>query len=164
MAGRKTSWLCLIVLALAPAVRAGDPPAVLPRYDLHMRIDPAQHQITVTQLVTWTNRFQRPTSELVFNAHAHYSIPDKDVGFLAKTVELLRLAPHEALSFDGPALDVQQVVQEARPASDIARVAGQAARLPEVIPAPQPPALASHHYDKDNDTSLVVPLNRPVGP
>src|SRR5580704_17176140 len=84
-------------------VRADNAPAGLPRYDLAIKLDVAAHLVTVRERVTWTNRHQRPTRKLVFNAHAHYAIPKKDIGFLAKMVEILRMAPSEALSFDGPA-------------------------------------------------------------
>src|SRR5205823_3351031 len=103
-------WLgCLVVAATwlaATPVRA-EPPKWLPRYDWDVHLDTDKRLATVKGVVTWTNRHQRPASEIIFNAHAHYSIPDKDVGLLAKMVELLRMAPKEALSFDGPALEIE---------------------------------------------------------
>src|SRR6478672_7584801 len=93
--------LC-VLLGVTSAVRA-QPEANLPHYDLRIVLDVNQHTVRVHQVVTWTNRAAVPTREVVFNAHAHYSIPDKDIGFLAKTVEILRMAPKESLNFDGPA-------------------------------------------------------------
>src|SRR5262249_47864580 len=102
------------------------------------------------------------TRELVFNAHAHYDIPSKDIGLLAKTVELLRLAPSETMSFAGPALDVTAVsvgqVSYGLPASS-----GEADRL-EAYPTGTSLSPASYSYQKDNPTALVVPLPREVGP
>src|SRR5215471_17545570 len=105
-------WLvpALALLTMSGALKAGEPPAWLPRYDLDIDLDPVQRLARVRQRVTWTNRHQRPAREIVFNAHLHYSIPDKDIGLLAKMVEILRMAPSEAMSFDGPALDVKQVM------------------------------------------------------
>ena len=58
--------------------------------------------------MTWTNRHQRPTRELIFNAHSHYAIPKNEIGLLAKTLEILRMSPSEAMSFDGPPLEVKR--------------------------------------------------------
>ena len=66
---------------------AAEPPPWLPRYDLHIKMDTAQRLVTVRERVTWVNRHYRPARELIFNAHAHYDIPSKDIGLLAKTVE-----------------------------------------------------------------------------
>ena len=65
-----------------------------------MPVDAAEDMLVTSKL---------PVKEIVFNAHAHYSIPDKDIGFLAKTAELLRISPKESMSFDGPALPVSLV-------------------------------------------------------
>src|SRR5262249_41645002 len=81
----------------------------LPRYDLSVVLDVPRHLVHVREVVTWTNTSRVPVTEIVFNAHAHYSIPDQDIGFLAKTAELLRMSPKEAMSFDGPALEVETV-------------------------------------------------------
>jgi hypothetical protein len=43
-------------------------PAWLPRYDLDVHIDIAQHDVTVRQYVTWFNRHAHTTDRLVFNA------------------------------------------------------------------------------------------------
>jgi hypothetical protein len=101
---------CAVVLHLfvVPA-SAAEVPSWLPRYDLDIRMDVAQHQVLVRERVTWTNYHQRPTRKLVFNAHAHFTIPEGDAGKLAKILEILRLTPTEVLDFDGPPLNVTSV-------------------------------------------------------
>src|SRR5439155_18572118 len=102
-------WSLPLLLAAAPPVWADGPPPDLPRYDVDVTLDVHQHVVTVKQRVTWTNRGRTPVGEVVFNAHACYAIPDKDVGLLAKMAEILRLSPTESLNFDGPALRMQGV-------------------------------------------------------
>src|SRR5215475_4131062 len=91
-------WIGLLALMMGvPGVTGADAPppsealpAWLPRYDLDIHLDVAGHEVRAHQTVTWINRHERPTDELVFNAYSHYKIPDEDVGKLAKTLELLR--------------------------------------------------------------------------
>src|SRR4029077_3128143 len=84
-------------------------PPWAPRYDLDIQFDLEQHKALVRERVTWINYHKLPARELVFNAHSHYKLPDKDVGFLAKMLEILRLNPSEALDFEGHSCDVQKV-------------------------------------------------------
>ncbi|MBI3410005.1 MAG: BamA/TamA family outer membrane protein [Planctomycetes bacterium] len=146
----------LALLAVSGTLTAGEPPAWLPRYDLDIVLDPAQRLAKVKQRVTWTNRHQRPAREIVFNAHLHYSIPDKDVGLLAKMVEILRMAPSEAMSFDGPALDIRQVTLLGAVPKDSTQ--SVAARVPTRSVGTR------FQYAEDNPTALVVALPEPVGP
>src|SRR5262245_36032721 len=88
-------------LLLAAPARALDPPADLPRYDLDIRLDTTQHVVRLRQRVTWTNGHRRPAAELVFNVYPRYKLPDKDLGLVAKTVELLRQDPAAALDTAG---------------------------------------------------------------
>ena len=60
------------------------------------------------------------------------------VGFGAKTLEMLRMAPHEGLDLDGPALEVERVLVE-----------GQAKQF---------------GYLKENPTALRIELGKIVGP
>src|SRR5207249_6457056 len=90
-----------------PVERHAGPPAWLPNYDLDMNLELDKHQALVHLRVTWTNRHQRPASEIVLNAHSHYKIPG-GVGLLAKTVELLRNVPGDAIYSRGHALDVHE--------------------------------------------------------
>jgi len=120
-------------------------PPWLPRYDLNVRIDIDHHQVLVGERVRWTNPHQTPTNKIVFNAHAHYSVPDKDVALLAKMLELLRLAPKDALDFDGPPLNVKTV------------------RLAPTPESHESPPL-TFGFQEDNDTALEITLPSAVGP
>src|SRR5262245_62025042 len=84
-------------------------PTWLPRYDVDIRLDVAGHTAVVRQRVTWLNRHPLPADELVFNAHSHYTVPKNEVGLLAKTLEIMRMMPGEALFGDVPALEVTGV-------------------------------------------------------
>ena len=99
----------LLLAILTPSLAFADLPPWLPRYDLDIRLDVAQHRAVVSERVTWTNHDARPAANLVFNAHAHYCVPSDQIGLNAKTLELLRLAPSEAIDTNGPPLDVQSV-------------------------------------------------------
>ncbi|HJT78866.1 MAG TPA: M1 family aminopeptidase, partial [Gemmataceae bacterium] len=111
-------------------------PPWLPHYDLAMRLDCAAHKVVVRQRVTWINRHQRPAEELVFNAHSHYTVPESEVGLLAKTLEIMRMMPSDAISTGPPPLQVSK------------------ASLGDLdLP---------FHYREDNNTALVVTLPRPV--
>ncbi|MCS7045024.1 MAG: M1 family aminopeptidase [Gemmataceae bacterium] len=129
---------------LPPPHRLVQPPAWLPRYDLLLHLDTRDRRVTATATVTWTNRHARPTGELIFHAHGRYTIPNHEVGLVAKTVELLRIAPKEALNFDGPALDVKKVYLGAPPLAEGSQS-------------------LDFTYPNDNPTSLVVALPKPVG-
>lgn len=154
---KRCALALLLLLAAARPAAAQAPPAGLPRYGVSIALDVAARIAKVRQRITWTNTGTEPTDRLVLNAHAHYSIPDGDVGKLAKMVEILRMAPSEALSFDGPALEVQQIAE-----GDVEADAVRAA-------AARPGLLAvgrelKFFYAEDNPTALVVPLGRAVSP
>ena len=102
----------MLTLLLSATGAAAGIPAWLPRYDLEIHLDTDQHWAHVRQRVTFTNRHQRPADELVFNAHSHYQIPDADIGFLAKMLEILRVSPSDGLDLDksaGPPLQVRKI-------------------------------------------------------
>jgi hypothetical protein len=145
------------LLAICGSAAAQDAPYWLPRYDLEIKVDVAGRNVQVRERITWTNHHQRPTRELVFNAHSHYEIPKKDIGFLAKTVELLRLSPSESLSFDGPACQIDKVI-------------GVSPGLEKISYKPNGSSLTAspdemfYRYQDDNPTALVVPLPRDVYP
>jgi hypothetical protein len=126
-------------------------PTALPHYDVSVHLDVAGHTARVCQRVVWINPGPQPAPELVFNAHAHFKLPDKDVGMTAKMFEILRINPGEALDTDGRALEVQTIRLLALGASSDAR------------PGPAPQEL-SFFYQKNNDSALVAPLPRPVLP
>ena len=103
----------LLILLVRADSASADIPVWLPRYDLDIRLDIDQHWAHVRQRVTFTNNRQRPAGELVFNAHSHYQIPDADIGFMAKMLEILRLAPSDGLDLDraaGPPLQIRKII------------------------------------------------------
>src|SRR5579883_3180043 len=130
--------------AVVPPVRhlPPRPPGWLPHYDLDMRMDLAHHLVEVRERVTWTNRHARPASELVFNAHSHYKVPDDEIGFMAKMLEILRVRPSEAIDDIGEACQVEHV--------NLVSPDGRTSPLP-------------FDYRKDNATALAIPLPFPVG-
>ncbi|MFN4261111.1 MAG: M1 family aminopeptidase [Gemmataceae bacterium] len=137
------SLLSCLALGLASvgslaAAAVYEAPPYLPRYDLDIFMDLDQHIVRVQQRVLWTNTHQRPAHELVFNVHSHFQLPKEQVALTAKTLELLRMAPHKALDTVGRAGNVEKVTS------------GQA-ELP-------------FYWKEDNHTALVVPLPDPVGP
>jgi hypothetical protein len=118
-------------------------PLWLPRYEVNMALDVAGHSARFVLRATWTNPQPLPTNQLVFNAHSRYVVPKADIGLSAKTLELLRLAPGDALGVKEPLLDIQRIL------------------LPDGSGTSFPLAF---RYEGDTKTSLVVPLPRPVGP
>src|SRR5437773_2664772 len=106
---RKCCLLSAILVCLAPPLWAQSPSKDLPRYDVDVSLDTTRSRVDVREIVTWTNVSQQAVTEIVFNAHARYSIPDKDIGLLAKMAEVLRLSPKESMSFKGPPLEVREV-------------------------------------------------------
>jgi hypothetical protein len=120
-------------------------PPWLPHYDVDIQLQTDQHQVVVKQRVYWTNPHHTATDKIVFNAHAHYSPPSSDVGFLAKMLEILRLAPKDALDLSGPPLSVEAV-----------HLVGG--------PSDGKPTAVRFGYQQDNDTALEVLLPFAVGP
>src|ERR1700677_3663707 len=133
---RYSRFLGIIAVAVlstaAPAAGAGVPDW-LPRYDLQFDLDVAKRELTGHMQATRTNHYQRPVRELVFNAHSHYVVPDADVGFDAKMLELLRVDAGEALGVTKPPCDVDKIT-----------LAGD---KPLDLP---------FHYEGDTKTALVV--------
>lgn len=109
---RPAIWLCCFVLAFVPTGKAGAAEGVpdgLPRYDLVMNVEPLAGRVEGRMSATWTNTTSRPTRQLVFNVHSRYVVPSKEMPVVAKTLELLRVQPGEALGFDQPAFQLQRV-------------------------------------------------------
>src|SRR5262245_34038883 len=178
---RSHPWL---LLALGLLVATGGPAAAyeipwyLPRYDLDVQVKIAEHRVEVRQTVTWINYHQRPSAELVFNAHSAYFVPKKDIGFMAKMMEILRINPGEGLILESP-LQIHKATLVGGPF----RAAQPVARIPaepngggkeggDILPPPRPleapkrgpPVLTDIpvHFKEDNDTALVLPLPQPV--
>ena len=59
--------ICALTIVLtwfvAPPAAHGEIPSWLPRYDLGMRLEVAEHRVVVTERVTWTNHHARPAGE-----------------------------------------------------------------------------------------------------
>ena len=106
MRPRIASLFAIAALAVAGRAHALEPPANLPRYELGITLDPTNHTVLVREKVTWTNRHQRPATELVFNVYPHFQPNKGDIPLLAKTVELLRQDPAAAVDAAGRAGDV----------------------------------------------------------
>ncbi|MBL8796395.1 MAG: hypothetical protein JNM56_21025 [Planctomycetia bacterium] len=149
----RTALAVLGLCAAAPGAQAASVPDWLPRYDLDMHLDVANHFAQVRQRVTWTNRHNIPATELVFNVHAHYQVPDDQVGFLAKMAEILRMTPSESMALGAPPFELENVklVPAKPPAAQVAKPAAAHAEL-------------KYHWKDDNCTALVVELSHPVGP
>ncbi len=131
---------CLLLGLSFPCLqaKAHEIPPWLPRYDLDVTIDVHNHFVQVREQVTWINRHDRPTKSVLFNNHSHFAVPEKDIGFLAKSLEILRLAPSEALYFDGPPCEIAQVLL--------------------IDPKTKQKTSLPFHYLPENDTALVVSL------
>jgi hypothetical protein len=176
--------LCFALGLLALAAFAGSaqtaPPANLPRYYLDIQLDTDAHTAVVQQRIVWTNCCSRPAAELIFNAHSHYKLPDKEVGMTAKIFEILRMMPSESLDFEGHALDVRKArLIRVEPAEDTEelghpRKVAYQSDSDDMLPSPrllgkpaQSPSPASSdglsfRYDEKNDSALIVPLPRPL--
>jgi len=195
MTKQRTALLLAAALLLAnvgPA-QAVEIPPWLPHYKLNIHLDVCEHLVTVKERVTWTNRHACPTNEVVFNAHSRFCVAKKDIGLLAKTLEILRMAPSEALFLDGPALDIKQVslltpdqrLGKLNVGSKITPVSHAAGLPPLTPPAPSgvdgrvKPEVLPHptakpatydvktlpfSYQENNLTALVVHLPHTVGP
>ena len=74
-----------------------DPPAHLPRYDLHVALDLVGHRAHIREKITWTNSTKKPLEQLVFNFYPHYRVPAGDYLYLAKMLELLRMQPSQGI-------------------------------------------------------------------
>lgn len=139
----------------------------LPVYEVQLKVDPATRGIQGKMLVTWTNTTLNQTSDIVFNAHARYTIPDGDIGLLAKTVEILRLAPSESLSFDGPALEVRRVQQLTPPYDPHAKDKDKKKPALLVSRGDSHAIVRKDRnftYAPENPTALIVSLPTPVLP
>src|SRR6266566_3467060 len=134
----------LLVLLAVAAPRAAAAAPAPPFYDVAVRLDVGARRADVCERVTWVNPGPRPAEEVCFNAHAHYRLPDGDTTRIAKILELVRVAPSDAIDSHAPALAVGRV--ELLDGPGWSRRAELAWRF------------------RDDQTTLAVPLPRPVGP
>jgi hypothetical protein len=159
--------LGLLALSLFARPAAAEPPAGLPRYHLDVHLDVEQHIALVHERVTWTNRCERPATELVFNAHSHFKLPDGDVGMTAKILEILRVMPSDALDTEGRRCEVRSVVYHGSDAGVTRVGARETTNEPDQLPPPrelppEPPREIKFSYQEKNQTALEIPLPRPV--
>ncbi|MFO0927926.1 MAG: M1 family aminopeptidase [Gemmataceae bacterium] len=125
-----------------PASAAASPlPAHLPRYKVEVDLNVDDRLARVQQVATWTNPTATPTDRLVFNVHSRYVVPDNEIGFMAKMLEILRVQPSEGLGYKEPPCEVREVCLVGDPAG--------------------PRALA-FGFEGDTKTTMVVRLPRPV--
>src|SRR5579859_2636846 len=154
---RRCGWLAALWLLLSPPVlRADEPPAWLPHYDLDIVLDTTRRLVRVSEEVTWTNTSAAPVAEIIFNAHAAYKIPDKDIGLLAKMLEILRVSPREGMTADGAALEMETAYVRA--------CNGRELRDERVPDAPAEGVSVPFSFEKTNQTALVIPLPQPIAP
>ena len=113
-------------------------PKGLPRYDMDVRIDVAGRSVEASERVTFTNRTSKDVTELVFHVYPRHRVEEGDRPMVAKTLEVLRLSPEEAMDADGRRLTVVE-----------ARAEGK--KLPVA-------------FDPKNDTVMMLPLARAVPP
>src|SRR5262245_15184263 len=123
-------------LAAPPALRAAPRPTHLPRYTLDIDLDTDRQVARVRMEATWVNPTATPTDRLVFNAHSRYVVPDDQIGFTAKMLEILRMTPSDTLGVKEPPLVIDRITHS-----------GQA--LP-------------FSFEGETKTDLVVPLPGPV--
>jgi hypothetical protein len=164
----KNLWLaCLGVLAGLLAVQMATaqtptlaPPPWLPRYDVEIQLDVEGHSAHARETVTWINHYQRPALELVFNAHSHFQLESKDVPLLAKTLEILRMNPSEAMesSTAPPPLEITRV----RLGGATLPLRYQEANGKPLNVAPQSAVEAGFAGPGERGTALVIPLPRAV--
>jgi len=148
------SVLALLVYSL-PAARAADAPVWLPRYDVVVNLDVAGQRAVVTQHVTWFNRHQRPTSELIFNVHSAYEPPTGGINylFLAKMLEIMRIPPGEAI-YVGRPITIKKVTLLRRQGEKVDPV-----ELPFRFRDDLPTALCAslpHEVAKDESVSVAI--------
>ncbi len=141
--------LAFIALVFPASTRAGAPPAYLPHYTVDLDFDLPGHVVRGHILATWTNPHPRATNHLVFNAHAHYFVPPKDIPLMAKTLEILRVNPNEALITGKAAFEIVKVSLPSSP-TDPTQKPAPALELP-------------FHFEGDTNTTLVVDVPMNVG-
>ena len=140
----RTIALLLVSLGLFSGSRvwAAGLPAYLPRYRVDIDLDVAGHSAAVYQTATWINPTAQPTDRLVFNVHSRYVVPSDQVGFMAKMVEILRVQPSDSLGYTERPCQVEHV---------------------SLVGADGTLAPLTFTFEGDTQTTMVVPLGRPVG-
>jgi hypothetical protein len=84
-------------LMLMTGIAQAAVPAYLPRYELAIDLNTNTKMVNIRERITWTNAADRDTQELVVNFYPRYTVPKSDELMLAKTLEVLRLNPSDAM-------------------------------------------------------------------
>ncbi len=105
---------------------------------MDVRVDVEGRVVHASERVTFTNRTSKDVTELVFHVYPRHRVEEGDRPKVAKTLEVLRLSPEEAMDADGRRLTVNE-----------ARVSGKAVAIA---------------FDPKNDTVMILPLPRAVPP
>jgi len=113
-------------------------PPDLPDYQIKARLDIQKLGVTANQIVTYKNRTSAAQSEIVFHVYPKYRTRPEHKLKLAKTLEVLRLGPDEAIDPRGDRLHVTRAAVNGQP----------------VTPA----------YEGDDQTIMVLPLATPLQP
>ncbi len=113
-------------------------PLGLPQYAIDARLDLEKKSVVAIERVTFTNRSNAATNELVFHVYPRFHAKPGDLATLSKTLEFLRLSPEEALDEAGQRMDVRTVSIGAKP--------------------------ARFAFDPNDETIMVVHLDQPLAP
>ena len=92
-------------------------PADLPEYQIEAILDIPNRQLRAGQRVTYKNRTAVAQAEVVFHVYPKYRTAPNAKLKLAKTLEVLRLGPDEAIDPKGDRLQIQSVSVNGQPLS-----------------------------------------------
>ncbi len=116
-----------------PAVPAG-----LPRYDFRAVLDIKTLKLAAHEKVVYLNRTPVPQTEIVFHVYPKFRVPADGKLKLAKTLEVLRLGPDEAIDPKGDRISIDTVHANGQP--------------------------VEHRFSGDDSTVMIVPLAEPLAP
>lgn len=84
-------------------------PEGLPEYNLDSRLDLKKLKVTTVQTVKYHNRTGVAQTELVFHVYPKFKVKPENKLKLAKTLEVLRLGPDEAIDSKGDRARIQSI-------------------------------------------------------
>ena len=73
---------------------------------MDVRIDVAGRIVRARERVTFTNPTSKDVTELVFHVYPRHRVVESDRPMVAKTLEVLRLSPEEAMDSEGRRITV----------------------------------------------------------
>ncbi|MSR30091.1 MAG: hypothetical protein EXR99_01170 [Gemmataceae bacterium] len=109
MGGKYSAWILSLYFLAIPSMARAEPPSWLPTYHVQMQFNAEVNQVNVVEKARWVNQTGQPVTQVQFNAHSHYVLPSTEIGKMAKTMELLRLNPSEALGVAEPVLNIEKI-------------------------------------------------------